>query len=72
MFMLLHLPVLTRNHPGVQLEELVEGRLVREVQLEDDFLDRHVGILQHVLGLQDQERVDPVRGGTARDVADEL
>ena len=46
-------------------EEFVEDRLVGEVEFIDDLLDGGVGILQHVLGLEDHEGVDPVGGAAA-------
>ena len=56
----------------MEFEEFVEGRLIREVHLIDDLLDRHVGVFQHVLGFQDQEGVDPFRRGTSGHIADQF
>ena len=54
------------------LEELVEDRLVGEVELEDDLLDGHVGVLQEIFRFQDHEFVDPVGSGAAGGLLDEL
>ena len=42
------------------------------MKLEDDFLDAVVGVLQHILRLKDDERVDPVRSRAAADLLDEF
>ena len=42
------------------LEELVEHGRIREMQFENDLLNAVVGVLEHILGLQNHERVDPV------------
>ena len=54
------------------LEELVEDGLVGEVELEDDLLDGHVGVLQEIFHFQDHEFVDPVGSGAAGGLLDEL
>lgn len=56
----------------MRLEKLVEHGRVREMKLEDDFLDAVIGVLQHILRLKDDERVDPVRSRAAADLLDEL
>ena len=61
----LRFPVLGGREAGVGLEEFVEDRLVGEVEFVDDLLDGDVGVFQHVLGLEDDEGVDPVRGAAA-------
>lgn len=42
------------------------------MQFVDDFLDRHVGILQHVLGFQDDEGINPLRAGFSAGILDDL
>lgn len=42
------------------LEELVEHGRIREMQFENDLLDAVIGVLEHILSLQNHERVDPV------------
>lgn len=54
------------------LEKLVKNRRVRKMQFVDDFLDRHVGILQHVLGFQDDEGINPLRAGFSAGILDDL
>ena len=54
------------------LEELIEDRLVGEVELVHDLLDGQVGILEHVLRLQDDEVVDPVRRRAPGGLLDEF
>ena len=54
--------VFAGRHTRIRLEKLVEDTLVREIQVVHDFLDRSVRIAEHVLRLEDDEGVYPVRG----------
>ena len=65
-------PEFAGRHAGVHLEELVEDTLVGEVEPVDDFLDGNLRVPQHILGLQDDERVDPVGGALSADLLDDL
>ena len=64
--------VLGGRQAGVGLEEFVEDGLVGEVELVDDLLDGDVGVLEHVLGLEDDEGVNPVGGAAAAGLLDQL
>ena len=54
------------------LEELVEHGRIREMQFENDLLNAVVGVLEHILGLQNHERVDPVRRRPSAYLLDKL
>ena len=64
--------VLTWCHSCVCLEELVEHGRIREMQFENDLLNAVVGVLEHILGLQNHERVDPVRRRPSAYLLDKL
>lgn len=53
-------------------EELIEYRWVREVQLIDYFLYAVIGIFQHILRLQDDEGINPLRGRPSASLLYEL
>lgn len=68
----LPVPVLAGCHSCVSFEELVEHGRVREMKFENDLLDAVIGVLEHILGLQDDKRVNPVRGGPSAYLLDQF
>jgi len=56
----------------MRLEELGKGRLVREIETGDDLLDRHIRVLQEILGFQDDVIVNPFGRTAAAGVLDQF
>ncbi len=54
------------------LEKFIEHALVREVEIVHYLLDRGIRIAEHIFGLKDDKRVNPVRCGPSAYILHQL